>query len=170
MAARPHIRTVLITYGLLLAIFTLFMAWFFHSISVDPPGSFKDESPHARGYGRNRKGEYFWAYFMAAEFMVLLAILAPHKGHRHWGLVLTGFITAALWTIMMGFGMMHSSPVFAIHLFWMVAVSIILLFALILGFFDRHYRLPDGGSLRNQVYRSMVILFSGLLAGFWRRP
>ncbi len=164
MKARPYIRTSLIIYGLLFAIFALFMAWFYNSISIDPPGSYIEEG-RARGYGRNSNMAYLWAYFLTGEFFLLLAILAPHKGHRHWAIVLTGFIIAALWTMMLGFGIMHSGPVYGIHLFWMVTVSFILMFALILGFFDRRYDLPSRGNLRIQFYRGLVILFSGILAG-----
>ena len=118
-----------------------------------------------RGYGRNSKTAYQWCVFMAAEFLVLLLLLLPHKGHRPWPLILTGFIAAALWTMLLCLAIMHSSPVYGIHLKWMVVVCAILLFALILGFFDRHYHLPSRGSFRLQFYRGLVVVFSALLAG-----
>lgn len=164
METRSSHRNALISYGLLLAVFAGFMALYFQSLYIDPPGSYLDEGP-AKGYGRNGKIVFQWGIFMVAEFLLLLGILAPHKGHRHWGLVLSGFIAAALWTMMWLFGIMHASPVFGIHLYWMIVVCIILLFALILGFFDRHYNLPTQGSLRILFYRGLVILFSALLAG-----
>lgn len=164
MAGRPHIRTALISYGLLFAIFAWFMAEFYHSISIDPPGSFLTE-PTASRYGRNYNGDYIWGVFMVIEFLILLAVLLPHKGLRHGLLILSGLTFALIWTILLCFAFMHASPVYGIHLKWMIVACVILFYALILGFFDRRYNLPSRCSLRIQIYRGLIILFSGLLAG-----
>jgi hypothetical protein len=103
---------------------------------------FRDPFDPARSgtqrYGHNTPGTLGWTLaVMAVELVVLLAILRPSTYERSWGRALGAFALYAPAALFSALFAMHAGGILAIHLLWMLVVTLGLFVLMILSLASR---------------------------------